>query len=119
VPATLRARVLVRRGEVSLAELAPATGRRHQIRMQLAARGCPIVGDRLYGARLPFSPGIALHARSLALQHPATGRALVVEADPPASWRQRFGRLLDDLPPLGEVDYGSDPAEPPPSGACP
>ena len=49
------ARVVKRAGEVSLVELQPKTGRRHQLRAQLAFRGCPIVGDRMYGSRLPLS----------------------------------------------------------------
>lgn len=92
----LRARVVKRLGEVSRVELAPSTGRRHQLRVQLAARGCPIVGDRGYGARLPFpsAPGygaaIALHASRLALCHPATKRHFVVEAHWPETWKRRF-----------------------------
>lgn len=102
--ARLRARVLVRHGEVSLVDLRPETGRRHQIRAQFAARRCPIVGDRTYGARLPFADGIALHARGLALIHPTTGERLVLAAEPPESWRRRFSSLLEHLPPSLEVD---------------
>jgi len=92
----VRARVITRMGEVSLVELAPTTGRRHQLRAQLAARRCPIVGDRHYGARLPLaaSPGygaaIALHARSLGFVHPGTGRPLVLEAKRTQTWLARF-----------------------------
>jgi len=92
--ATTRARVVHRAGEVSLAELHPSTGRRHQLRVQLATRGCPIVGDRLYGARLPFPEGIALHARSIAFDHPAgTGRSEFI-APWPADWKARFSAVL-------------------------
>ena len=54
LPAETVARVTKRAGEVSLVELQPRTGRRHQLRVQLASRGCPIVGDRMYGSRLPL-----------------------------------------------------------------
>lgn len=91
----VRARVVRRAGEVSLVELEPATGRKHQLRRQLAARRCPIVGDRRYGARLPFPGGIALHARSLAFSHPGTGIPQRVEAPLPGAWRSRFASLLD------------------------
>lgn len=91
--ATARARVLERAGEVSLVELRPSTGRKHQLRIQLASRGCPIVGDRRYGARLPFPAGIALHARSLRLRHPATGESIRFEATVPLEWRRRFASL--------------------------
>jgi 23S rRNA pseudouridine1911/1915/1917 synthase len=96
--ARLRARVLVRRGEVSLVELQPATGRRHQLRAQLGSRRCPIVGDRVYGARLPFPAGIALHARALSIAHPATGDRLTLTAEPPEAWRTRYGDVLAHLP---------------------
>jgi 23S rRNA pseudouridine1911/1915/1917 synthase len=72
------------------------TGRRHQIRVHLAARGWPIVGDPTYGdaswSRLA-DPGVrealrafprqALHAVRLAFRHPLDGRQLVVEAPLP------------------------------------
>jgi 23S rRNA pseudouridine1911/1915/1917 synthase len=59
------------------------TGRRHQIRVHLAARGWPIVGDAVYGAAWPGLPRHALHAWRLALAHPATGAPLHVEAPLP------------------------------------
>ena len=95
-PSHARARVVRRAGEVSLVELVPSTGRRHQLRVQLAARGCPIVGDRRYGSRLPFPTGIALHARALRVAHPATGAAVLLEADWPSGWRARFPALFRD-----------------------
>ena len=111
--ARLRARVLVRHGEVSLVELDPETGRRHQIRTQLASRGCPIVGDRVYGARLPFPAGIALHALRLTISHPVTRRRTVLTAEPPATWRPRFVALVSHLPPPGEVDSRASAVAPP------
>jgi 23S rRNA pseudouridine1911/1915/1917 synthase len=95
--ARLRARVTRRQGEVSLVEIEPATGRKHQIRRQLAARRCPIVGDRRYGARLPLVRGIALHSRGLAFDHPATGERLRLEAPCPPDWRSRFATLLGPM----------------------
>lgn len=86
--AILEAELLARGVEVSLVELRPETGRRHQLRAQLAAHGCPIVGDRLYGSRLPFPQGIALHSSSLAFDHPVTGDRLVFTAAWPDAWRQ-------------------------------
>jgi 23S rRNA pseudouridine1911/1915/1917 synthase len=66
------------------------TGRKHQIRLQLAHHGHPIVGDRKYGSRTPFPAGIALHARRLVITHPTTGARLEFEAPLPETWR-RFG----------------------------
>ncbi len=94
------ARVVRRGGEVSLVELAPVTGRRHQLRAQLAARGCPIVGDRLYGSRLPFPEpgGIALHATRIALVHPENKDPLIVTSECPSMWEQRFPHLFSRPP---------------------
>jgi 23S rRNA pseudouridine1911/1915/1917 synthase len=98
----VRARVVHRAGEVSLVELEPSTGRRHQLRAQLAAHGCPIVGDRGYGARLPFladvRTAIALHSLRLSFDHPATGRVTTIAATWPAAWATRFPSL-----PLGDA----------------
>jgi len=97
--AASRARVVRRAGEVSLVELEPQSGRRHQLRSQSAARGCPIVGDRLYGSRLPFPlpGGIALHATRLEFLHPADGRPFELEAPLPAAWKERFRQLVSPL----------------------
>jgi 23S rRNA pseudouridine1911/1915/1917 synthase len=93
--AHVRCRVVRRAGEVSLVELEPSTGRRHQLRVQLASRGCPIVGDRTYGSRLPFTgAGIALHASRLVFDHPGTGDRQTLEADVTGQWRQIFPSLF-------------------------
>lgn len=89
--AHVRARVVQRAGEVSLVELEPSTGRRHQLRLQLASRGCPIVGDRLYGSRQPCrTGGIALHATRLAVAHPVTHEQLVFSCPCDNAWREAF-----------------------------
>ncbi|MES2762607.1 MAG: RluA family pseudouridine synthase [Bacteroidota bacterium] len=57
------------------------TGKYHQIRVQLANIGCPILGDELYGSLEPYKPNaIALHAAKLIIQHPVTEKELVFEA---------------------------------------
>ena len=67
-------------------KLRPETGRTHQLRAQAAARGFPIVGDDTYGATRTFPAGIALHAKTLTVEHPVTRRPIVVEAPLPGSW---------------------------------
>ncbi|MDG3003488.1 RluA family pseudouridine synthase [Paludisphaera mucosa] len=64
----------------------PETGRTHQLRVQAASRGTPIIGDAIYGSREAFSPGIALHARSLQVRHPTTSAPLILVAPLPTSW---------------------------------
>jgi 23S rRNA pseudouridine1911/1915/1917 synthase len=85
-PACLRYRRLGSRDGKSLLEVELITGRKHQIRCQLAAMGWPIVGDRLYGARDGFPQGIALHCRELELEHPITKKKLHVTAPLPTYW---------------------------------
>jgi 23S rRNA pseudouridine1911/1915/1917 synthase len=73
------------------------TGRTHQIRVHLSARGWPIVGDPTYGvarwgevtdpslaAALQGFPRQALHAWRLAFPHPVSGRPVRVQASPPS-----------------------------------
>jgi 23S rRNA pseudouridine1911/1915/1917 synthase len=67
----------------------PETGRTHQLRVQAAERGAPILGDVAYGSKRPFGPGVALHARSLQVRHPTLGTPLVLSAAPPASWAEQ------------------------------
>jgi 23S rRNA pseudouridine1911/1915/1917 synthase len=75
-------------------ELRPHTGRKHQLRVQLASRGSPIYGDAKYGSDHPFGHAIALHARSLTFLHPITKEPITVQADVPKLWRGRFAYLL-------------------------
>ena len=71
----------------SLLEIALETGRKHQIRLQLAAHGHPIIGDRKYGSNRAFPHGIALHCRRLVIEHPVKKNAVELIASPPKSWR--------------------------------
>lgn len=75
----------------------PETGRTHQLRVQAALRGLPIVGDTSYGASQPFSRGIALHALRLGLRHPILGTPLELTAPLPASWAEH-GFVLPQYP---------------------
>ncbi len=89
--ARLHYRVLSCGKGLSKLELCPDTGRSHQLRVQLAGRGLPIVGDRKYGAAtlLAAEDGhfrIALHARELSFTHPTREQVISIVAPVPADW---------------------------------
>jgi len=95
---------------ITLLELKPETGRTHQIRVHLASRGHPIVGDDLYGGArwrgvrdpslrraLAGAGRLLLHASSLAFRDPFTDIETTIRSEEPARWREileaaRFAR---------------------------
>jgi len=77
----------------SLLEVHPLTGRKNQIRVHLADTGHPVVGDRKYGKANERCDRMALHARSIAFNHPFSGRRLVFEAEVPEYFDKLVGRI--------------------------
>ena len=59
------------------------TGRKNQIRVHLSDIGCPIVGDRKYGASADYIRRVRLHAYSLSFPHPVTGKMITVKSPIP------------------------------------
>lgn len=92
--AVLHYRTLRAGSQITWLEITLETGRMHQIRVQAAARGHPVLGDAQYGSTVPFGPqhedwrlrAIALHARSLAFEHPVSRQLVQVTAPLPAAW---------------------------------
>jgi 23S rRNA pseudouridine1911/1915/1917 synthase len=81
----------------TLLELQPRTGRSHQLRVAAASLGCPLLGDLKYGAREPLPDrSIALHARTLELDHPTQDKRLRFEVPPPDTGWWSF-RACDEL----------------------
>ncbi len=78
----------------TLVKFHPTTGRMHQIRVQAASRGHPLLGDLLYGSTREFGPAaevprdrvIALHARSLTFLHPLRFEPMTLTAPLPPAW---------------------------------
>lgn len=89
--------------EASLVEVRLRTGRRNQIRLQARLRGHTLVGEEryVYGPDtlrpIPFGRQ-ALHAYRLGFEHPADGRPLMLEAPPPADFRDLLARLRGQGP---------------------
>ena len=78
--------------EYSLVELHLETGRTNQIRVHLASKGCPVVGDRKYGHGNESSPidRLCLHAKVLAFIHPVTEKTVRFESPVP----KEFNRVV-------------------------
>ncbi len=70
---------------LSLVHITLHTGRTHQIRVQFASRGMPLVGERKYST-LEDDCTIALWSHRLQFDHPFTGESMEFQADPPAQW---------------------------------
>ena len=81
-PASLRYRVLGRKNGMSRVRIQLETGRTHQIRVQFASRGLPLVGERKY-ATLEDPCEIALWSYRLSFTHPASGRKMEFCLEPP------------------------------------
>lgn len=89
--AELKFRKLGTIGTTDLLEVELITGRKHQIRVQLAHYGAFILGDRKYGSTRPFPQGIALHSQYLQIEHPTQKVPLKFQVSPPNYWQlERF-----------------------------
>lgn len=82
---------------ISLLEINLLTGRKHQIRVQLADNNLPIVGDDKYGGKHTIVRRLGLHAKSIAFEHPHNGR--------PCFFETRIPHLFSRFP-------GAEPTEP-------
>ena len=95
-PARTDVQVIARGDGLSALRCTLHTGRTHQIRVHLAARGHPLVADALYGGRVALGMARqALHAAQLAFAHPVSGERVQFDAEPPAdfasAWRNVVG----------------------------
>jgi 23S rRNA pseudouridine1911/1915/1917 synthase len=78
----------------TLLRVAIPTGVRHQIRVQLAALGHPIVGDARYGST-EHDARVCLHATTLAFTHPLTGKRVRFESPLPEDFQAVRGRFAE------------------------
>lgn len=91
----LRSQISTRFGQLTLVELIPETGRRHQLRKHLLSIGHPILGDKLYflSDMIFRGRGMFLHARSVSFDHPVTGKRMEFTAPLP----NKYLRIFPDL----------------------
>jgi 23S rRNA pseudouridine1911/1915/1917 synthase len=95
-PAITHFRVRQRFEGGALLDVRLETGRQHQIRLHLAHKGWPIVGDPVYGAPgrgAPPAPRQMLHAALLAFEHPLTGAAVRAESPLPDDFKRALGAM--------------------------
>jgi len=85
-------KVLKETERLSLVEVTLLTGRKNQIRVHMADKGHPIVGDRKYGNEKDKDANLALHSRSISFKHPVDGRQMTFETKIP----EKYKRLLDN-----------------------
>ncbi len=93
-PAVLHYRTIAETDSGAWLEIELETGRTHQVRIQAASRGFPLLGDSQYGSTIPFGPqsddprrlAIALHARSLEFENPTGKQRVSIVAPPPEFW---------------------------------
>jgi RluA family pseudouridine synthase len=92
LPSVTEWRLLAELDGCTWIEAKPLTGRMHQIRAHLAALGCPVLGDPLYGGELtgPRDGPVQLHARRLALPLRKTKPPIEAEAPPPTHMAERL-----------------------------
>lgn len=83
-------RVVRRVAKYSWLEIKTETGRKHQIRVQLAAFGHPLIGDKEYGSTRNPLNRLGLHAHLLGFEHPVTGRQMKFEVEAPLPFRRMF-----------------------------
>ena len=82
-PARTQYRVVKYMNDYTLLEVMPETGRTHQIRVHLAAIGCPVVGDAVYGVKSPHLSRQFLHACRLGFRLPSNGEYVEFKSELP------------------------------------
>ncbi len=76
-------KIIKKLNNYALLDVKTETGRKNQIRVHLSDIGCPIVGDRKYGASTDYMRRIRLHACHLSFPHPVSGKMICVESSIP------------------------------------
>ena len=91
----------------SLLEVTLLTGRKNQIRVHLAEQGYPIVGDKKYGNKHDPQRMLALHAHSLTIDHPFSGKRMTFLAEVPAHFERLSPSQSRETPHLNPLPHGA------------
>ncbi len=118
-PALTAYRTIEANDLAALLECRAVTGRLHQLRVHLASIHCPILGDTMYAGKSAqvSSTRLALHARRVVLEHPATGETLDVRSPWPRELRALLKRLRLSRPDGETPSSSAQNAEESPGGA--
>ena len=90
-------KVLKETRQFSLLEVGLLTGRKNQIRVHLADKGHPVVGDKKYGKPKDVHNRLALHSKSISLKHPTSGRQMTFQTKVPVYFRELLGNDQNGL----------------------
>jgi len=82
--------VVAENATMSLVKINLLTGRKNQIRVQFSELGHPVVGDTKYGRDDPFRERLCLHAKSIAFDHPYSGKRLTFDTPLPQTFLRLF-----------------------------
>ncbi len=85
---TTRYQTLKQVGKRTLLEITLLTGRKNQIRVHLADKGWPIVGDSKYGKKIRDNKRLALHSHILSFDHPYSGKRMTFTSPAPATFHK-------------------------------
>jgi 23S rRNA pseudouridine1911/1915/1917 synthase len=88
--AQMRYRCILSSPQYSVLEVELLTGRKHQIRVQLAARDMTVYADAKYGSKIPWRNSIGLHCYRNVVQHPTQGKQICFQCWP-SHWREKLG----------------------------
>lgn len=118
-PAVTHVRVLERGKGRAMLALRLETGRRHQLRVQLAHAGHPMLGDRMYGpderdhGKQKRDQRLCLHATRLTLHHPTSGQRIELESPPPPRFFTLVGKKAPSATDADAPEPSTKPAPKP------
>ncbi len=88
---TTHYKVLQKENDKALLEVRLETGRRNQIRVHMAGINCPLIGDKKYGDDPNgFKERMLLHAFSLTIPHPYSGKTITFQSPIPPEFKKYF-----------------------------